>query len=591
MLTLSLRAQQAKPDNTKKEVIVVTGTASAIPLEEADRDIAVLPLPDREQPLFRSWFELLETDPALDLRQRSQGASQADLSIRGATFGQTLVLLDGMRLNDVQSAHLNLDIPVPLEAIGSVEVLKGTGSTLYGSDAIGGVVNLRMQKQPETDLRLRAGAGNNGYNEEHLLGAVGNRMMSEQVAVARDFSSGFLPNRDFRNLALSSMTGLSTGLGASSVVLAYSDRPYGADQFYANYPSWERDKSWFAAAHQNLGDRTELSFAFRRHTDLYDLYRYRPQAYENRHQVESWQGDVRRREDLPLHATLSYGVEALEESIDSTNLGSHGRARGSGYVLYDLRALRRYSLTVGFRGERYGSGEWAGSPTVSGGVWISSRFKLRASASRAFRLPSYTDLYYHDSANIGNPNLKPESATSYEGGADFYANRGIRASVTAFQRRDKNGIDYVRASLNDIWRATNFDQLHFTGVEAAVTAEPWRGQRVSMAFAGLRGLNAGTNVQLSKYAFSYQTHSGTAEWRGTIGAHVVARTRVGIVDRLSRSPYGIWDASATRADGALRPYIQIANITSTIYEEIPGVVMPKRTLVAGLEYVLGDRKR
>ncbi len=568
------------------ETVVVTGTAAPTPLDEADRDVTVLALPAKERPLFDTWFDLLALDPALDLQQRAPGGFLADLSIRGATFGQTLVLLNGMRIDDAQTGHFNLDLPVPVDMITSVEVMKGSGSALYGSDAIGGVVNVRTEPLETPELRLFAGVGNFGTNEEHGIADYGWRGVSEEVAFARDFSSGFVSDRDYRNLSLSSLSTVKWRPGTGSFLFAYSDRPYGADQFYGPYPSWERIKTWFVSAHQNLGSKTEASFAYRRHTDLFVLFRYAPQIYTNRHLLGSWQGDLRRHENLPLHAVLSYGGEGLGESIVSTNLGVRQRTRGSGYVFYDLRALHRFSLSVGLREEVYGSGQVATSPSVSGAAWFSERFKLRASASRAFRLPSFTDLYYSDPANQGNPNLKPESATSYEAGADAYLRHGLRAAVTVFQRRDTNVIDYVRANAASVWQAMNFDQLHFTGVEASGIWEPAAGQRISVGFTALRGTDVSSALLLmSKYAFNYPVHSGVVEWRGNLRGKVVGRSRVGVVDRLGRSPYGVWDVSGAWATGWVRPFLQVTNLTGTGYSEIPGVPLPGRGVLGGMEFV------
>jgi len=590
-----LRAQQTpapppvpgKPAAIQKEqhdTVIVTGTAEPIPLSEADRDITVLPLPEKQRPLFDSWFNLLQLDPALDLQQRSPGGFIADLSVRGATFGQTLVLLNGMRLDDAQTGHFNLDLPVPLEMVTGIEVLKGSGSALYGSDAIGGVVNVRTEPPGETpQLRLLTGAGNFGTDEEHAIADFGNPRYSEELAAARDRSTGFEPDRDYRNLNVSSLTTAHWKPGTGSLLLAYSDQPYGANQFYGPYPSWERIKTWFLSAHQNFGDKTEASFAWRRHTDLFVLFRDDPQIYENRHLLDSFQGDLRRHDNLPLHAVLSYGVEGLSEAINSTNLGIHSRTRGSAYAFYDLRALRRFSFSAGMREEVYGSGQVATSPSLSGAAWFSERLKLRAAASRAFRLPSFTDLYYSDPANLGNPNLKPESATSYEAGADAYLRPHLHAALTVFQRRDTNVIDYVRADTSAVWQATNFDKLHFTGVEASTVWEPLAGQRITLAFTALKGTDASTEVLMSKYAFNYPIHSGTAEWRGQIANRIVARTRIGVVDRLSRNPYALWDASAAWSKGRVRPFLQITNITSTVYQEIPGVDLPKRGVLGGIE--------
>jgi iron complex outermembrane receptor protein len=198
-------------------------------------------------------------------------------------------------------------------------------------------------------------------------------------------------------------------------------------------------------------------------------------------------------------------------------------------------------------------------------------YDLRASASRAFRLPSFTDLYYSDLSNQGNPNLKPESATSYEVGADAYFRPGLRAAVTVFQRRDTNVIDYVRANEDAVWQATNFDRLHFTGVEASTIWEPAAGQRISLGFTALRGADiSAAEVEMSKYTFYYPIHSGVVEWRGMVSHYVVARTRIGVVDRLSTSPYAVWDASAAWAQGWVRPFVQLTNISNTVYEEIQG---------------------
>jgi iron complex outermembrane receptor protein len=316
------------------------------------------------------------------------------------------------------------------------------------------------------------------------------------------------------------------------------------------------------------------------------LFRDDPQLYTNRHIEDDWQGDLRRHDNLPLHGVISYGVEGLAESIDSTNLGIHERKRASGYAFYDLRSVRRYSFSVGIREEVYGSRSVDTSPTVSGGAWISSKFKLRASASRAFRLPSFTDLYYSDPSDLGNPNLKPESATSYEAGLDGYLRKGLHASVTAFQRRDQNVIDYVAPPGSTVYTAENFDNFHFTGVETGIAWDPGSTQHFAVAFSGLRGLNVSPEVGQAKYTFNYPLESAVIEWRGMLAKKVIARTRIGVENRLDYAPYAIWDASASYATGRVRPFLQLTNITSTVYQDLPGIAMPKRGVVGGCEFYL-----
>ena len=129
-LSFSLcRAQQAAPA-PQHDSIVVTGTFEPLSLDEIDRALTLLPARNMYL-LSNTITDLLRLDPSLDLQERSPDGVQTDLSIRGGNFGQTLVLLNGLRLNDVQTGHHDMDIPVPMEAVTQIEVLRGSGSSIY----------------------------------------------------------------------------------------------------------------------------------------------------------------------------------------------------------------------------------------------------------------------------------------------------------------------------------------------------------------------------------------------------------------------------------------------------------------------------
>jgi iron complex outermembrane receptor protein len=586
LMLLAACPQADEPVPTRRDVVVVTGAFEPVPLEEADRAVRALPVGAEQRLLTTSAADLLRLDPSLDLTARAPNGVQSDLSIRGGSFGQTLVLLDGLRLNDAQSGHHNLDIPVPLDALSRIELLKGAGSSYYGSDAVGGVVNLITREPEAAEFRLRASAGNFGSNAQSGVAGLVWRSLSQQFSFSRDFSSGFAPDRDYRNLSLASITSARSRLGTTRLLLAHNDRPFGADQFYGNFNSWERTRTWFAAARQELGARTEVSAAYRRHTDLFVLYRDRPQVYTNRHAVESGQAAVRRREPLGGNYTLSYGAEAYRDIIASTNLGRHARNRGAGYAALDVRALRRFSFSAGGREEFYSGGRRQFSPTVSAGFWASQHLRLRAGASRAFRLPSCTDLYYHDPANIGSPDLRPETAWSYEAGVDWNAGGRLRGDATVFHRRERDGIDYIRRSPDDIWRAANFTRLNFTGVELSATVRAARGQQIDFRYTGLRGAAEAIAGTYSKYVFNYPSHAGLVAWEGALGGGFIARARVGVTDRRARATYAVWDAGAAYARGRVRPFLQLTNLTATTYQEVFGISMPGRGIAGGVELVI-----
>jgi iron complex outermembrane recepter protein len=228
--------------------------------------------------------------------------------------------------------------------------------------------------------------------------------------------------------------------------------------------------------------------------------------------------------------------------------------------------------------------------------------RLRASASRAFRLPTYTDLYYNDPANQGNPLLKPESAWDFEGGPEWNAGKRVTAELTVFNRRERNDIDYVRQSPDGKWQAMNVAHINFWGVETGLRARLPKKQEIAVSYTALRANQSVGTGLTSKYVFNYPVHSAVVTWTGQIKNILTARTRVGALQRIGfnattgaradQDPYALWDVSLARSTGAIRPYLQFSNLTNASYQEIPGVVMPGRSVIGGVElsWARGGRK-
>ncbi|MGB7743000.1 MAG: Plug domain-containing protein, partial [Terracidiphilus sp.] len=117
-------ASPPAPFKVAPETMVVLGTATPVPLAESTRAVDVLPVKS-ESLVAESPQDFLREDSSVFLEERGAGGGQADLVLRGGSFEQTLVLLNGFRINDAQTSHHNLDLPVPLEAMDSIEVLEG----------------------------------------------------------------------------------------------------------------------------------------------------------------------------------------------------------------------------------------------------------------------------------------------------------------------------------------------------------------------------------------------------------------------------------------------------------------------------------
>ena len=585
------KCDKSRKIEVRKESVVVTGTFGPVPVNEIDRSVSVIDTRETSL-LYNHWSDYLKLNPSIDLQQRAPDGVQADLSIRGSTFAQTLVLLNGLRMNDVQSSHHDMDLPLPSDSLQQIEILRGAGSTFYGSDAVGGTINFITGPPRYSELRAGSAIGNFGTNQESASAAFVGAKLDEQLSVARDFSSGFRPDRDYRSLTLFSSSGAQTSLGRTLVMLGLGDKPFGADQFYGNFNSWERTKSWFAALKQDLGNRTEFDLGYRRHTDEFVLFRDKPSIYENNHIDESWQSALRRKESLGQNSTLFYGGEGFHESIVSNNLGTHARSYGAMYADYDMRALRRFSLSLGAREEIFDTGDTEFAPSIAAGYWIKPSWKLKASASRAFRLPTYTDLYYSDPGNLGDPNLKPETAWSYESGLLWDRGGRYKAEVTVFERRERNDIDYLRSvTSNGPYRATNVNSINFTGVETSFGIRLPQHQQIDLSYTGLYGMQQALNGLQSRYLFNYPADDAVVAWQGILPGKVVARSRIGVISRYKSDPYGVWDADFGREFQHVAAHLAFANLTGTQYEEVQGVVMPGRSVIFGMDIFLRKKTR
>lgn len=586
-------ANPQTPAQTKlpqqQETVVVTGSYGAVPMEETDRAVNAIDV-GQSASEYRSWADALEQIPALDVQQRTPGM-EADLSIRGTTFEEALILVNGLRLNDVQTGHNNLDIPFPFESVQRIEVLKGAGSTLYGSDAMGGAVNFITGVPETSEVRLGAGIGNWGTNLQNGALTLAKKRFDEQLTFVRELSTGFIPDRDYRNLAAASETGINTPIGRSDVLLGISDRPFGAAGFYGvspSIPSWEREKGWLAAWMQPIGTQTTADFAYRRHTDQYVYVKSDPSLYENNHIDEDYQAALRRFEKVSSSDTMRvyYGADAIREHIDSSNLGIHTRDQGGVYASFDARALKRFSFNVGGREELYTGGQQVFSPSISGAYWMNAHVKLRASASHAFRLPDYTELYYTDPVHLGNPNLLPETSWSYEGGVQIAATRGIIVDGDVFYHRDRNVIDYIvsdSAPAGTPYTAANIQKLNFTGAEVALRWQIAQQQKIELSYTGIHGAGAPLAGLKYLYVFNFPSNEGLATWWSRLPGGLDSRVRVAAVQRYGVDVYPLVEWTVGRQFEHWKPYLQLTNLTNTSYQEIAGLQMPGRGFIAGLE--------
>jgi iron complex outermembrane receptor protein len=627
----------APPFSVIADSITVTTTVEPLPLAESDRSVLTLSPAAQPAGAFDSPVDLLRTDPSVNIQARAAEGVQADVAIRGTTFEQSLILVNGLRVNDPETGHLNLDIPVPLDAVHSIDVLHGSGSTFYGSDAIGGAVNLITSEPgsvasgssapltsapafsvPRLSINARSGGGSYGSLENHLGVSVATKPFSEQLTASRDTSDGFAFDRNYSSNAAASESWLHTPAGTTDILLAASDRPYGANNFYGQNPAWEqweRTKSWLGSIQQQLGSRTAASFGYLKHTDEFILILGQPQVYENNHATTGYEAALRRADPIGKNATLSYGLEEAGDTIHSSSLGIHARNQGAGYANLSLRSLNvrsldRLSLSLGAREEVLSSYGSVFSPNVAAAVTLTSSLRLRAAVSHGFRQPTYVDLYYSDPSTLGNPALKPESSWSYEGGLDWAPSGGrITLSAAGFRLNQTNAIDYSKQQLAtpiltaaEKWQAVNVPTLDLSGAEASARIRLTGHQQLTLAYTAAHSASLPPNY-ISEYAFNYAAQNAVFAWTldqlpaqffgtrafGAIAKQITLRTQVNIVQKTTQTAYPLWDVDLARSTGAVRPYVRLLNLSNTGYTELPGIPMQGRTILGGIQIAWAKR--
>jgi iron complex outermembrane receptor protein len=158
--------------------------------------------------------------------------------------------------------------------------------------------------------------------------------------------------------------------------------------------------------------------------------------------------------------------------------------------------------------------------------------------------------------------------------------------LTVFNRHDSNIIDYLQTSPNALFKAMNVQRIVFTGVEANAQYSLTAHSRLKADYTFLHGDKAPEPGTISRYVFNYPTQSAVASWEGDLPLGLIARTRIGALQRLQQGPYALWDASIASTKGRVRPFLQFTNLTNTRYHDLPNIPQPGRAVLGGVNIKL-----
>ena len=577
---------QGEQRPTELDTLRVEVTSRIDPrLPASTRSIQLLSSDEISSLPVRTISELLEWATGVDVLSRSP--AQSDLSIRGASFEQVVVLVNGIRMSHPQTGHFDLDLVVPLEAVERVEVLRGAASALYGADAMGGVVNVvtRRGKEPVTGS-IQGGSWNTVRVSAH--GGVDETGLSLNAGGEGSRSDGHREGTDYETTLLHLSASHPAGKGRVSGELGASRRDFGAQDFYASYPSFEKTRHYTAS----LGWRSaaagayswETQFSARRHDDDFVLVRDDPTLYRNEHATSQAGGTLLGRYRGWRGVNVAVGSELFWENLRSSNLGIRMERRGAVFGEALFGGLGTAVVSVGARADwRQGFGVFL-SPSLSGSVNALPGVRVRGALGRSFRAPTWTERYYRDPVNVGQPYLLPERAWSAEAGTDAIYGPRFRASATVFLRRATSLIDWARPLTGDDadpWEARNVADATFKGVEVDAEIQSPLGLRWTLGGMALSMRAKDATGFRSKYALRPMREQLTVGVERSVRSWASARVRIRHGRREGEESYRRLDLRVNLKVGGGWLFFDALNVTNYRYSDVTGALAPGRALFVG----------
>ena len=560
-----------------RQTVVVTAAARPVELGSVTRTMTVITRQQIEALPVHSVADVLRLASSIDVRARGERGVQTDFALRGATFGQMLMLVDGVRLNDAQSGHHNGDIPVPLDLVERIEILYGPGSSLFGADAVGGTVNIVTRRD----------SGEAGAIEAGSFGLVAGRGQAdltrgdlrESIGVSYDRSDGFMYDRDYKSAILRSRTSLGNRSGLS---VSYLWKEFGANNFYGgNAPSREWTNQTLVAMDHRFGEVAGWSIdgqaSYRTHGDRFVFNQTNPALSDNRHRTHAVLASASGSRTVAGRGSLTVGLEGGGDWIRSTNLGDHEMARISGYGEWRQQVGSAVQLEGLVRVDHYDEFGTSSNPSLGAGWWATQSIRFRGSVARAFRVPTFTERYYSDPANLARAEVGPEKAWAEEAGADILMRGGWLLQTSFFARQDDDVIDWLRATTAERWQTYNVRDVSTLGFEVGVQKLLSSGVFVHAQYTAIN-VDAETVNLLSKYVLDYAPHSIAVASAIPLPAGFRVAPRLEYRHRTRSSgdsDYVLLDTRlGRRINRNFDLFIDGTNLFDVSYQEISGVAMP-----------------
>ena len=591
ILHLNLFSQDKK-EIQALDTILIKSTRIALPFKENARTIQVISAEFIKNSAATNVADLLQQVAGVDIRRRGTAGSQADLYIRGGGFDQTLLLIDGIKMDDAQTGHHTMNAALPIEVIERIEIIKGPAARVFGQNAFTGAINIVTKSTLTNTASVNIEAGSFGQLNGSVT--VGKEFENSSIIahVGILTSDGYRHNSDYENKNYLLKGVFNKKEQPIEVIATFFDKKFGANGFYASATATEQyeetQSSLLGASTTFRTEKFKITprVYWKRGQDEYVYIRDNPSVYRNLHITNKVGVETNASYTSDIGIT-GFGVDLSRVFISSNNLGKRNRTMVNLFLEHRFKALNdKLDITPGIAVTYFSDFKFHAFPGLDIGFKLSDNLKAYGNLGVTYRIPTYTDLYYNDRSTIGNSNLKPEEAFAQEIGLKFNSGR-FTSSVAIFNRDADNLIDFIRPDVTSKYEATNIAKVNTKGFELN-TDYRFKlnefNQTLSFGYNYLNDDILDQNKDLSRYSLNTLKHQFITRFSSKFLKNVRQNIIYKHAERAIGTSYNVWDASVIVDFNTFNFTVTANNIFNADYIESGYVPMPPSSLLFGLRY-------
>ena len=590
--SLIVNAQENKQNTDTLNEVIVNSSRIDLPFKKNSRTIEIITAEDLKKSGVSNVADALQQIAGIDIRRRGTNGMQADLYIRGGGFDQTLLLIDGIKVDDAQTGHHTMNLALPIEVIKRIEIIKGPAARVFGQNAFTGAVNIITKDLPDSAVSLKVQAGSYGQLITGVTAGLSLKESSHLVYFSKNTSEGYRYNTDFDNQNFVLKSTFNKNILPISMLISLSDRSFGANGFYASpaainqYEVTKASLVGFSTVIKNGNFTWKPKVYWRRNQDEYIYVRSNPSIYRNLHISNKIAAELNGSYTSNLGIT-GFGIETAKVYLSSNNLGDNNRFVSTLFLEHRLALLdNKLDITPGVALTYFSDFKFFAFPGIDIGYQLLDNLRAYGNLGSTYRVPTFTDLNYKSPNTIGNSNLEPEKAFAQELGFKWNTSR-FDASVAAFNRNSNKLIDYVKMQNSDPWQAQNIQDVVTRGVETQLlykfTVNSFR-QKLQLGYTYIED-----NVKKSEFIYSqYSINSMKNQFVGSYNMqflkNVTNTVSYRYTERTTGSAYSVVDLATSYNLRAFEFSLFANNIFNTTYTETNLVPMPKGNLMFGIRY-------